>query len=118
MRLGWEIPNPINSLQEDESVRFPFSAVLPGSYEEDRVNVTFTVSDQNSSPIEGAKVNYNGQVKYTNGSGQAVIKAKKNSSGLYRVTAENMVRDEVGEVDVATTAKSVSVTIDIESSSV
>ena len=118
MRLGWEIPNVINSLQEDASVRFPFAAVLPGSYEEDRVNVTFTVSDQNSSPIEGAKVNYNGQVKYTNGSGQAVIKAKKNSSGLYRVTAENMVRDEVGEVDVATSATSVSVTIDIESSSV
>lgn len=118
MRLGWEIPNPINSLQEDSSVRFPFAALLPASYEEDRVNVTFTVSDQNSSPIEGAKVNYNGQVKYTNGSGQAVIKAKKNSSGLYRVTAENMVRDEVGEVDVATSATSVSVTIDIESSSV
>ena len=29
MRLGWEIPNPINSENPDEEVRFPFSAIAP-----------------------------------------------------------------------------------------
>lgn len=111
MRLGWEIPNPINALQEDESVRFPFAVVLPASYDEGRVNATFTVSDQNSSAVKDAKVNYNGEIKYTNASGQAVFKAPKNSSGLYRVTADNMVRDAVGEVNVGTSAESIAVTI-------
>lgn len=113
MRLGWEIPNPINALKEDESVRFPFSAILPASYEEGRVNATFTVSDQDSSAVKDAKINYNGEVKYTNASGQAVFKANKNSSGLYRVTAENMVRDAVGEVNIGTTNESIAVTINI-----
>jgi len=113
MRIGWEIPNPINALQEDESIRFPFSAILPASYEEGRVNATFTVSDQDSSAVKDAKINYNGEIKYTNASGQAVFKANKNSSGLYRVTAENMVRDAVGEVNVGTTNEAIAVTINI-----
>lgn len=29
MRLGWEIPNPINALEPDETKRFPFSAIVP-----------------------------------------------------------------------------------------
>lgn len=118
MRLGWEIPNPINALEEDASVRFPFSAILPGSYSEGRVNVTFTVSDQNSSPVKDAKVNFNGEIKYTNASGQAVFKSNTSSSGLYRITAENMKRDVVGEVTVASSAVSVSETINIVGASV
>ena len=117
MRLGWEIPNPINALSPDESVRFPFAGILPTSYSEGRVNVTFTVSDQNSTAVEKAKVNYNGEIKYTNGSGQAVFKAPKSSNGLYRVTTNDMVRDAVGEVSVGTTAESVAVTININESS-
>ena len=30
MRLGWEIPNPINSLKEDKATRFPFSVMKKG----------------------------------------------------------------------------------------
>lgn len=30
MRLGWEIPNPINSLKEDEAERFPFAILKQG----------------------------------------------------------------------------------------
>lgn len=30
MRLGWEIPNPINSLQPDEKKRFPFAVLKAG----------------------------------------------------------------------------------------
>lgn len=29
MRLGWEIPNPINALKPDKSKRFPFAAISP-----------------------------------------------------------------------------------------
>lgn len=117
MRLGWEIPNPIHAIEEDESVRFPFSAILPTSYSEGRVNVTFTVVDQNNSNIKDAKVNFNGQVKYTNASGVAVFKSDKNSEGLYRVTAENMKRDAVGSVSVVTSAVSETVELNIKSNS-
>lgn len=30
MRLGWEVPNPINSLKEDEAERFPFAILKAG----------------------------------------------------------------------------------------
>lgn len=30
MRLGWEIPNPINSLKEDKATRFPFAVLKKG----------------------------------------------------------------------------------------
>lgn len=29
MRLGWELPNPINALQPDETKRFPFAVYVP-----------------------------------------------------------------------------------------
>lgn len=29
MRLGWEIPNPVNAMQEDESLRTPFAVYAP-----------------------------------------------------------------------------------------
>lgn len=31
MRLGWEIPNPINSLKEDKATRFPFAVLKKGA---------------------------------------------------------------------------------------
>lgn len=111
MRLGWEIPNPINALEDDESVRFPFAIVLPGSYEEGRVNVTFTVKDQNNSYIKDAKVNFNGQVKYTNASGQAVFKSETNQEGIYRVTAENMKKPVEDVVAVVSSNVSKNVTL-------
>lgn len=116
-RLGWEVPNPINSLQPDESVRFPFAVVLPVSYTDPTVNLTFNVKDNASTPanIEGAKVNFNGQVKYTNASGNAVFKVNKNTTGLYRITADNMKKDVTDEVEVATSAKTVNVTLALKS---
>ena len=27
MRLGWEIPNPVNGLEKDKAKRFPFAAI-------------------------------------------------------------------------------------------
>ena len=117
-RMGWEIPNPINSLQPDESVRFPFAVVLPASYSENRVDVTINVKDQDATNLSGAKVNFNGQIKKTNTSGNAVFKANKNSTGLYRVTAEEMKRDVIGSIDVATSAKTENVVINVKKNSV
>ena len=30
MRLGWEIPNPINALKTDKAERFPFAVLKAG----------------------------------------------------------------------------------------
>ena len=30
MRIGWEIPNPINSVNEDKATRFPFAVLKKG----------------------------------------------------------------------------------------
>lgn len=117
VRLGWEVPNPINSLQPDESVRFPFAVILPANYTENRVDVTFTVNDTSAEPkaVENAKVNFNGQIAKTDSKGVATFKAEKNSTGLYRVTAENMKRDVLGNVDVADKATAVAVSIALKS---
>ena len=111
MRLGWEVPNPINALQPDEAVRFPFAVILPGTYTENRVDVEFTVKDTSATVIEGAKVNFNGLVKKTDATGKVTFKSEKNSSGLYRVTHEDMKRDVLGQVDVDNNKATVEVTL-------
>ena len=117
MRLGWEIPNPINSLQPNEAVRFPFAVVLPSTYTEQRVKVTFTVKDTSAEPkvIEGAKVNFNGQIAHTDNKGVAEFTAEKNTSGLYRITADNMKKDVQDVVEIGTTAASVAVSLALKS---
>ena len=86
MRLGWEIPNPINALQPDESVRFPFAAIQATSALTTN-NVTFTVTNDGSTGyIENAKITFGGQVKKTNASGSAVFKAQ-NGDYTYTISA-------------------------------
>lgn len=112
MRLGWEIPNPINALNPNEETRFPFASILPETAPT-TVNVTFTVKDgegESAKAIEGAKVTYGGQVKKTNSTGKAVFKSNKNTSNLYRVILDNGT-PVFGEVEVKTTAESVDVVL-------
>lgn len=86
MRMGWEIPNPINALQPDEAVRFPFAAIQATS-PLSTSDVTFTVTDDGSTGyIQGAKVTFAGQVKKTNATGQAVFKAQ-NGDYNYSISA-------------------------------
>lgn len=86
MRMGWEIPNPINALQPDESVRFPFAAIQATSALTTN-DVTFTVTNDGSTGyVEGAKVTFGGQVKKTNASGSAVFKAQ-NGDYTYTISA-------------------------------
>lgn len=72
MRFGWEIPNPINALAPDESVRFPFASIAPVSATPDITyhTVTFTVTDDDGE-VEGAKVSCGGIVAKTGSDGTA-----------------------------------------------
>lgn len=73
MRLGWEIPNPINALNPDEATRFPFASIVKnGGSSLTTYVATLTVKD-NASPtpaaISGATVEIDGVKKKTNSSG-------------------------------------------------
>lgn len=74
MRLGWEIPNPINALKPDESVRFPFASIVKnGGSSLTTYTATITVTDKSNTAVSGAKVTIGGVSKKTNNSGVAVI---------------------------------------------
>ena len=110
MRMGWEIPNPINALQPDESVRFPFAAIQATSPLSTN-DVTFTVTNDGATGyIESAKVTFAGQVKKTNASGSAVFKAQ-NGDYTYSVaasgyqTAHGSVTVDGAETKAVTLAK-------------
>ena len=84
MRIGWEIPNPINAEQPDESVRFPFAAI-EGASPITTQNVTFTVANGDDSTASGyavykdAKVKIGGLSKKTDNNGQATFKLQAGS---------------------------------------
>ena len=98
MRLGWEIPNPINALAPDESVRFPFAAVQATSALTTNTT-TFTVTDDGAtSYVEGARVSFGGMVAKTNASGVATFKTQ-NGVYQYKITA-NGYQTYTGSVTV------------------
>lgn len=98
MRLGWEIPNPINALAPDESTRFPFAAIQATSALTTNT-VTFTVTDDGAtSYVEGARVSFGGMVAKTNASGVATFKTQ-NGVYQYKITA-NGYQPYTGSVTV------------------
>ncbi|MBO7221811.1 MAG: phage major capsid protein [Clostridia bacterium] len=99
-RMGWEIPNPINALQPDEAVRFPFASIK-GSTGTTTKTVTFTVND-GVDAIEGAKVTFGGIGKKTNASGVATFDAQAGDY-TYTVKADGMTTAS-GTVAVAGSA--------------
>ena len=108
MRLGWEIPNPVNALAEDASVRFPFAAIEP-STAPTTYDVTFTVKDGQGTPaaVAGAKVTFGGQVKKTGTAGTAVFKAFPGVFD-YKVSMDGN-KTEVGTATVSNAAVSVEI---------
>jgi len=108
MRLGWEVPNPINATDSDETTRFPFALVKPSS-DPTTYTVTFTVTDSASSGVQNAKITFAGQVKKTNSSGQAVFKSLGNSNYFYKVEKAG-VDTVYGEKAVESSNTTVSVT--------
>lgn len=109
MRLGWEIPNPVNATNDNNEVRFPFAVITPTS-PPTTYDITFTVKDDGSTPIENAKVILGSQEKKTNGSGQAVFKSLGNRTIPYVVSYEGK-QDNVGSVKVETSGKTVDITL-------
>ena len=109
MRLGWEIPNPITSLQPDNSVRFPFAVILPDPAPT-TYNVTFTVTDDATTPksIEGATVLFDGSEKKTDASGKAIFKVIEDNKYTYAVIADKKTT-QAGLMEVSGADASVSV---------
>lgn len=56
MRLGWEVPNPINALNTDSATRFPFSVLVKGSGE----GRSFT--PETDEPKKGTKAWYQAEL--------------------------------------------------------
>lgn len=106
-RMAWELPNPINILNDDNTTRFPFALVEPASAPT-TYNVTFTVTDGDSAAVEGATVTFGGQEKKTNASGVAVFKSLGNTTSSYFVEKDGHTATG-GSVTVETSAVSVSV---------
>ena len=107
-RMGWEIPNPINALQPDEAVRFPFASIK-GTTGVTTRTVTFTVND-GASEVEGAKVTFGGVSKKTNASGVATFDAQ-DGDYTYSVKADGMIT-ATGTIEVAgsTVSKTIALT--------
>lgn len=108
MRLGWEIPNPINALQPDESVRFPFASIDPASTPTTYDVTVKVTSDDGTTGVEGAKVTLGGQVKKSaSTSGEAVFKMV---NGIYKWTVKKEgVPTQTGFVEVKGSGKQVDV---------
>lgn len=85
-RMGWEIPNPVNALNDGET-RFPFAAVVM----KDDTGITtstatVTVQDKSDNAVEGAKVTIGGISKKTaKSTGKASFKL---ANGNYAVLVE------------------------------
>lgn len=107
MRIGWEIPNPINALNPDEGTRFPFALIEPTEGVPTTHDVTFTVTNEDGENVSGAKVTFGGQSKKTTAGGTAVFKAQPNTTYLYSVKKTGVdpvfgeVAVEAGAVPVA-----------------
>jgi HK97 family phage major capsid protein len=111
MRLGWEIPNPINALNPDEETRFPFASIAPVSGNTlTTQTVTVTVKDNagTPAPIAGAKVIVGGLSKKTNASGVATFKLQTGEYPMM-VKHDGMVATDV--VTVASSAVNKAVTL-------
>ena len=96
MRVGWALPNPATRLNSDRA-NVPFAYIEAASPVTDYA-VTFTVQDNESSPVKDARVNVNGAIKTTNESGQAVYNLR-NGDYPYTVKADGY-RTMSGEVTV------------------
>jgi HK97 family phage major capsid protein len=109
MRLGWEIPNPINALNPDEATRFPFATIAKSGGSTLKTYVaTVTVKDNQGTPvaISGAKVTVGGVSKKTNASGVATFNLQ---DGLYPVlvTKDGMIATDSLEIKGATATKNI-----------
>lgn len=111
MRLGWEIPNPINALNPDEATRFPFASIVKnGGSSLTTYVATITVKDNAATPaaIAGAKVTIGGVSKKTNASGVATFNVQ---SGDYDVIVKKDGMIAADSITVTNAAVSKTITL-------
>lgn len=111
MRLGWEIPNPINALNPDEATRFPFASIVKNGGSTLKTYVaTVTVKDNQGTPvaISGAKVTVGGVSKKTNASGVATFNLQ---DGVYAVLVQKDGKVATDSVTIAGAASSKNITL-------
>lgn len=111
MRIGWEIPNPINAENTDNATRFPFALIEPAVPVVTQT-VTVTVKDNalESQPVKDAKVTFGGMSALTKSNGQATFKANNNTEFLYSVKCDGYATT-YGEAKVVEEPLAVNVTI-------
>lgn len=112
MRLGWEIPNPINALNPDEATRFPFASIVKnGGSTLSTYVATLTVKD-NASPtpaaIKDAKVTVGGVSKKTNASGVATFNLQ---NGVYAVLVQKDGKVATDSVTISGTTATKNITL-------
>lgn len=110
-RMGWEIPNPVNALNDGET-RFPFAAVV---MKDDAGittrTVTVTVEDKSAGAVEGAKVTVGGVSKKTaKTSGKATFKL---TDGNYAVLVEKDGVMATDAIAVSESSNDITVTLPI-----
>jgi hypothetical protein len=111
MRLGWEIPNPINALNPDEATRFPFASIVKTGGSTLKTYVaTVTVKDNQGTPvaIKDAKVTVGGVSKKTNASGVATFNLQ---DGVYAVLVQKDGKVATDSVTIAGAASSKNITL-------
>lgn len=111
MRLGWEIPNPINALNPDEATRFPFASIVKNGGSTLKTYVaTVTVKDNQGTPvaIKDAKVTVGGVSKKTNASGVATFNLQ---DGVYAVLVQKDGKVATDSVTIAGAASSKNITL-------
>lgn len=84
LRMGWELPNPVNAENGDEGTRFPFALVEADAGAPTTYDVTITVTDD-AGNVSGASVLLGGNTKKTNASGVATFKSLGSADYLYEV---------------------------------
>lgn len=112
MRLGWEIPNPINALSPDEATRFPFASIAKtGGSSLTTYVATLTVKD-NASPapaaISGAKIEIDGVKKKTNSSGVATFNLQ---NGTYTAFVSKDDKATTEKITINSAAASKTITL-------
>lgn len=109
MRLGWAIPNPVNSLEPDAEKRFPFAAIK-GTGLPQTINGVIKVTSDGTAAIANAKVTLGGNEVKTKTDGTATFKVQKNQSYFYKANAKGY-QPLYGEVKYAETGVTTTVTL-------